>query len=169
MNASVKNKIDNNPKRAKNINSSPMEGCFNFVSLEIKVRYTLGKNDRLKSRKAIEHLFAKGNSFSISPLRILYTLSPAVTPAANTMNLQVGFAVSSRNFKKAVDRNRVKRLMREAWRLQKNELQLSPLLASQSLQLFLIYTGKELPEYNLIFEKTALVITRLLKLADGKK
>ena len=140
-----------------------------MVSLEIKVRYTLGKNDRLKSRKAIEHLFAKGNSFSISPLRILYTLSPAVTPATHPMNLQVGFAVSSRNFKKAVDRNRIKRLMREAWRLQKNELQLSLPLASQSLHIFLIYTGKELPEYTLVFEKTALAITRLLKLADEKK
>ncbi len=142
-----------------------MEGCFNLVSLKIKVRYRLGKNDRLKSRKAIEYLFAKGNSFSISPLRILYTLSPADSP----MNVQVGFAVSSRNFKKAVHRNRIKRLMREAWRLQKNELQLSPLLASQCLNLFLIYTGKELPEYTLVFEKTTLVITRLLKLADEKK
>ena len=146
-----------------------MEGFFNFVSLETKVRYTLGKNDRLKSRKAIEHLFAKGNSFSIFPFRILHLLSPAVTTDANTMNLQVGFAVSTRNFKKAVDRNRIKRLMREAWRLQKNELQLSLPLASQSLHIFLIYTGKELPEYTLVFEKTALVITRLLKLADEKK
>lgn len=146
-----------------------MEGFFNFVSLETKVRYTLGKNDRLKSRKAIEHLFSKGNSFSIFPFRILYLLSPAVTIDANTMNLQVGFAVSTRNFKKAVDRNRIKRLMREAWRLQKNELQLSLPLASQSLHIFLIYTGKELPEYTLVFEKTALVITRLLKLADEKK
>ena len=146
-----------------------MEGFFNFGSLEIKVRYTLGKKDRLKSRKAIEHLFAKGNSFSISPFRILYTLSPVDSPAADKLNLQAGFAVSSRNFKKSVHRNRIKRLMREAWRLQKNELQLSPLLASQSLQLFLIYTGKELPEYTMVFEKIALVITRLLKLADEKK
>jgi ribonuclease P protein component len=146
-----------------------LEGFFNFVSLETKARYRLGKNDRLKSRKAIEHLFAKGNSFSISPLRILYTLSPTANPADSAMNLQVGFAVSTRNFKKAVHRNRIKRLMREAWRLQKNELQLSPLLAGQSLNLFLIYTGKELPAYTMIFEKIALVITRLLKLADEKK
>ena len=117
----------------------------------------------------IEHLFVKGISFSISQLRILYTLSPTAYPADSAMNLQVGFAVSSRNFKKAVHRNRIKRLMREAWRLQKNELQLSPLLVGQSLNLFLIYTGKELPAYTMIFEKIALVITRLLKLADEKK
>jgi ribonuclease P protein component len=129
----------------------------------------LGKKDRLKSRKAIEHLFAKGNSFSIPPFRILYTLSTIDAPTAHKINLQVGFAVSSRNFKKAVHRNRIKRLMREAWRLQKNELQLSPLLTSQSLNLFLIYTGKELPAHTMIFDKTALVIARLIKLADEKK
>ena len=59
--------------------------------------------------------------------------------------------------------------MREAWRLQKNELQLSPLLESQSVSLFLIYTGKELPVYTVVFEKIGLVIARLIKLANEKK
>ena len=146
-----------------------MEGCFNFASLEKKVRYTLGAKDRLKSRKAIEHLFAKGNSFSISPFRILYTLSAVTPPAINETNLQAGFAVSSRNFKKSVDRNRIKRLMRESWRLQKNELQSSPLLINQSLRIFLIYTGKEMPLYTVVFEKTGAAINRLIKLAGEKK
>ena len=130
--------------------------------------------DRLKSRKTIELLFTEGKSFSIFPFRILYSLSPLeITTAENKVaaddkKLQVGLTVSSRNFKKAVDRNRIKRLMREAWRLQKNELQLSPLLAHQSLKVFLIFTGKELPEYAMIHQKVTAVITRLIKLAGEK-
>jgi ribonuclease P protein component len=88
--------------------------------------------------------------------------------AADDKKLQVGLTVSSRNFKKAVDRNRIKRLMREAWRLQKNELQLSPLLANQSLKVFLIFTGKELPEYAMVYQKVTAVITRLIKLPGEK-
>lgn len=130
--------------------------------------------DRLKSRKTIELLFTEGKSFSIFPFRILYSISSIGNMAAennatnNNENLQVGVTVSSRNFKKAVDRNRIKRLMREAWRLQKNELQLSPLLAHQSLKVFLIFTGKEVPEYAMIHQKVAAVITRLIKLAGEK-
>lgn len=130
--------------------------------------------DRLKSRKTIEMLFTEGKSFSIFPFRILYSLSPLVNTATenkdanNEKKLQVGVTVSSRNFKKAVDRNRIKRLMREAWRLQKNELQLSPLLNHQSLKVFLIFTGKELPEYAMIYQKVTSVITRLIKLAGEK-
>ncbi|NDE10680.1 MAG: ribonuclease P protein component [Chitinophagia bacterium] len=130
--------------------------------------------DRLKSRKTIELLFSEGKSFSIFPFRILYCLSPLEfttaenNVAANNEKLQVGVTVSSRNFKKAVDRNRIKRLMREAWRLQKNELQLSPLLTHQSLKVFLIFTGKELPEHAMIYQKVAAVITRLIQLPSGK-
>ena len=130
--------------------------------------------DRLKSRKTIELLFSEGKSFSIFPFRILYCLSPLEfttaenNVAANNQKLQVGVTVSSRNFKKAVDRNRIKRLMREAWRLQKNELQLSPLLTHQSLKVFLIFTGKELPEHAMIYQKVAAVITRLIQLPSGK-
>ena len=130
--------------------------------------------DRLKSRKTIELLFSEGKSFSIFPFRILYCLSPLEfttaenNVAANNEKLQVGVTVSSRNFKKAVDRNSIKRLMREAWRLQKNELQLSPLLTHQSLKVFLIFTGKELPEHAMIYQKVAAVITRLIKLPSGK-
>lgn len=151
-----------------------MEGFFNFASLEKKIRYTLGKEKRLKSRKAIELLFKSGKSFSIFPFRILYLFHQAnpslanreLTPAIS--GLKAGFTVSSRHFKKAVDRNRIKRLMREAYRLQKNELQLLPELNKYGLTLFFIYVGKELPEYELVYEKTAIVLNRLIKLTVEK-
>ena len=81
--------------------------------------------------------------------------------------LQTGIGVSSRHFKKAVDRNRIKRLMREAWRLQKNELQESLIKNNKTISVFILYTGKELPAYNLVFEKFTNIINRLIKITDA--
>lgn len=70
--------------------------------------HTFPKSERLCSRKAIEALFASGNrSFSAFPLRAVYRQDSAS---------QVMFTVSKRHFKHAVDRNRIKRQLREAWR-----------------------------------------------------
>ena len=147
-----------------------MEGFFNFVPLEPKVRYTLGKKERLKSRKTIDHLFTSGRSFAIFPFRILYhynagDVAGSRNPPSHASSVQAGFTVSSRHFKRAVDRNRIKRLMRESWRLQKNDLaQLNNIL-----QVFIIFTGKEMPVYAWIFEKTGLVIKQLIKLTIEKR
>lgn len=80
--------------------------------------------------------------------------------------LQAAFSVSKRYFKKAVHRNRIKRLMREAYRLQKNELQHRLQQGNQQLIVFIMYTGTELPEHMLVMEKIAAVIKRLQKLSN---
>lgn len=122
-------------------------------------RYTLGKNERLKSRKGIEQIFAVGKSFAQYPLRVLYI--ELDEPTAPT--LQCAFSASTRHFKRAVQRNRVKRLMREAWRLQKNELTEHLEGVSKKLAVFIIYTNSELPAYSLVFEKTSRLIQRLIE------
>lgn len=80
-------------------------------------------------------------------------------------NLQAGFSVSTRNFKKAFDRNRVKRLMRESYRLQKQPLTNTLSVAKKHLSVFFIFTGNEVPDYKLVFEKMTAVIKRLQKIA----
>ncbi len=76
--------------------------------------------------------------------------------------MQAGFAVSSKNFKKSVDRNRIKRLTLETYRLKKNELAELLAVNSTKLAVFFIYTGKELPEYKIIEEKMTAIVTRLI-------
>ena len=81
----------------------------------VKMRNTLGKQERLKSKKLIEKLYAEGDSVKTFPLRMMYVQ----TAHTSEFPCQVGVSVAKRNYKLAVDRNRLKRLMRETYRLQK--------------------------------------------------
>ena len=81
----------------------------------VKMRNTLGKQERLKSKKLIEKLYTEGDSVKNFPLRMMYVQ----TVHTSEFLCQVGVSVAKRNYKLAVDRNRLKRLMRETYRLQK--------------------------------------------------
>jgi ribonuclease P protein component len=144
-----------------NLNRQHNIRCINFMELETRQRYTFTKEEKLKSRKAIEQLFKEGKSFSGFPFRVLWKFGEKAE-----VPLQTGFAVSSKNFKRAVDRNRIKRLMREAYRLQKNELQDRLKQQQKYLAVFFIYVGNEIPDYPLIFEKTGNVLKRLIKISN---
>lgn len=129
-------------------------------------KHTLGKAERLKSRKLIDQVFKEGKSFTVFPYRVYYLPPKAGGVSRPSGNLlQFGAGVSTRNFKHAVDRNRIKRLTREAYRLQKASFQ--ELIQSKQLPFafFLIYTGKELPAYEVVSEKIAVILNRLIKIA----
>ncbi len=79
----------------------------------------------------------------------------------NEQPVQAGVAVSSRNFKKAVDRNRVKRIMREAYRLEKLSLQQTLETNNKQLAVFFIYIGKGLPVFEEVSKKMESIIKRL--------
>ncbi len=117
-------------------------------------QFTLGKSERLKSKKAIDELFKNGKRFTVSPFRVFYVITKQT-------ELQFGAGVSTRNFKKAVDRNRIKRLTREAYRLQKKSLQQLLKEKQKGLSLFFIYTEKEIKEYQQIYIQVEKVIKKL--------
>ena len=127
-------------------------------------QFTLGKNERLKSRKLIEQLFSEGKKFSENPFRVFYMMKGIPGSV-----LQLGVGVSGKTFKKAVDRNRVKRLVKEAWRMQKKILH--DRLKEQEMQLavFIIYTGKELPLFKEVYDKTGRILDKLNNMTGSKK
>jgi len=126
----------------------------------IRKSFSLGKKERLKSRKQIERIFAEGKVLNLSPFRVSYLVGTFTEP------LQSGFGVGSRNFKKAVDRNRIKRLTREAYRLQKKNLLEALRKNNRTLVLFFIYTGKELPDFDTVDQKMTIILERLIKLVN---
>lgn len=127
-------------------------------------QFTLGSNERLKSRKQIEQLFSEGKKFNLILFRVHYFFSEKGNPP-----LQFGTGVSNKNFKKAVDRNRIKRLTKEAYRLQKFSLQQKLKKLEKSLNIFLIYTGKEVPEYKVVFDSLQKILDKLCFIIDAEK
>jgi ribonuclease P protein component len=124
-------------------------------------QFTLGKKERLKSRKQTELLFSSGKKFSYSPFRIHYLLNGGKDSLHHPIAIGFGVGVSSKVFKKAVDRNRIKRLTREAWRLQKLSLRQKLKEQNSQLNIFFIYTGKALPNYKELYEKMGKVLEKL--------
>jgi ribonuclease P protein component len=105
--------------------------------------FTYQKTDKLKSRKQTQHLFSTGQAINVFPIRLIYTIEPIESTAANlslTSVLQAGVGAPSRTFRKAVQRNRVKRLLREAYRLEKPNFISQAALDNKRVNLFFLYT-----------------------------
>ena len=132
----------------------------------MREKFTLGKEERLKSRKQIEQLFDKGKSIVVTPFRVYFIVNRELPIQKGESGLKFGTGVSAKNFKKAVDRNRIKRLTREAWRLQKNEMAKKAKEAQRQLNVFFIYTGKELPDFKTVKDKVAIALKKLADKID---
>ena len=127
---------------------------------------------RLKSSKILKQLFAEGRSISIYPIRVIYL--PLERSAERPQVAHVAFSVGKRRFPKAVQRNRIKRQMREAYRLQKQGLIDAISHQPQSaLALILLYIGKEPLPYERIHSAVGRALKKLAGLdwpipADGQ-
>lgn len=105
------------------------------------MNYRFPKKERLCSQKNIEQLFAEGKSVSKYPLKLIYLASSL----PENVPIQVGVTVPKRTFKKAVIRNRIKRLLRESYRLHK-PLYFNTLETPYAFMI--LYLGKEIPSFD---------------------
>jgi ribonuclease P protein component len=108
--------------------------------------HTFKKTERLFIQKEIDLLFEKGTFFTVYPLRVVYVEKQSVSG----VEAAVIVSVSKKKFKRAVKRNRVKRLIREAYRLNKQTLLQSLREKSTGLLIGFLFVGKEMPDWKTV-------------------
>ncbi len=113
---------------------------------------TYNKTEKLKRQKTINKLFSEGKSVSAYPLQLIYMIEDN--------KRKVGVSVSKRKFKKAVERIRIKRLLREGYRLNKSILINNKL---DHYTLMIIYVGKEMPDFKTIDLKIKGILKKLIQ------
>ena len=113
--------------------------------METAERYFLPKSERLFLQKEIDRLFDNGQSFISYPLRIIYL--PANEANTSKSGISILVSVPKKRIKRAVKRNRIKRLIRETFRLQKNTLSHECERHKSGLHIAFLYIGNEVLPY----------------------
>ncbi|MDZ7738216.1 MAG: ribonuclease P protein component [Bacteroidales bacterium] len=129
---------------------------------------TYSKKEKLCSPEVISLLFENGYSFHSEPFRIVWMQNVDQQPFPALSAISVG----KKSIKRAVDRNRTKRRIREAWRIKKAILYKQLADLDMQILLMIIYTGKRVPDYSYIEEKTQVLLNNFslhLKEFSGRK
>ncbi len=121
------------------------------------LKQTFKKEDRLHSKKRIARLFSEGDNFFIYPFKVVYT----TIPETSDYPVQLLISVSKQKFKRAVKRNRVKRLIREAYRKNKSIVYEQVEGEENTLLAGLIYVADTIMDYRQIEKKIILILQRL--------
>ena len=120
--------------------------------------YTFKKEERLCNKKLIDGLFHNGSSFLCYPFKVSWLFPADPQPVC----AQILFSVSKKRFKKAVDRNLIKRRIREAYRLNKQQQLYDVLIGSDKTIVFSVgYIGKEILGYDTFEKKMQNLLTQL--------
>ena len=121
---------------------------------------SFGKDYKLCSRKLIEDVFKKGSSVKAFPIKLIYIENEGLT---GTRQFQIAISVPKRNFRSAVDRNYIKRLLREV--IRKNKILIEPYLIehNKKLALFLIFGDKQMPELQFLDKRIKKAFNSLIE------
>ncbi len=122
--------------------------------------FKFSKEEKLKSRKVIQQLFERRTSIHIFPLRLIWG---PIEPRFNDYPTQFAVTVPKKRFAKAVDRNRIKRVIREGYRLSKPLLNEQLSTFGQQYGLMFIYTGKKKPSLVEIEKSLKRIRKKLVK------
>jgi len=121
--------------------------------------YTFKKEEKLCSQKIIGEIFLSGTSFLCYPLKVVWKEEVLTT----TFPAQVVFSVPKRLFKRAHDRNLLKRQLREVYRYRKNELYQFLELNNRKIAVMIVYIAKEKLEFGQIESAMTKVISKFKK------
>lgn len=132
------------------------------------LKFTFNKSQHLCGETTISQLFREGKAFLVFPLRVVYRVMPRENvdkrPAVRVLT-----SVPKKQFKHAVDRNRFKRLIREAYRLQQHEL--NEILEAQELVMDVAFTAvhNQIPKFDYLKSRMAKVLNTLREQGVGSK
>ena len=121
--------------------------------------FTLGKEERLKSNQSIQDLLKHGRSISSFPLKIYWDFSP---DELQQFPVRAAISVPKRKFRRAVDRNLMKRRLREAYRLNKHNLYHSLDQHQQKIQLIILFLSDEFLPYVQLENKMREILDQLV-------
>lgn len=127
-----------------------------FYCRHMKV-FSYNKKEKLKSRKQLEEIFTSGKTFSVFPVRVFFQL---IDEQDNIVKAGVG--VSKKKFKHAVKRNRIKRLLREVYRIEKIPLHNALSAGNKKLKIFFLYVDSGLIQHNFLQQKMKIIIEKLV-------
>ncbi|MCR5014021.1 MAG: ribonuclease P protein component [Bacteroidales bacterium] len=118
------------------------------------------KYERICKNNDIQSLFEKGTGFSSYPYRVVYLFRPV---GDKPVTCRLLLSVSKKRFHHAVDRNRVKRLIRESWRKNKSQLYETCTKNTISVDVALVYTATVIHSYEEMYKKTAKAVNELVR------
>ncbi len=123
-------------------------------------------SQKLKSRKVIGQLFENGSHVKSYPIRAVYSIT-GFNPIYHKSNVQMGISVPKRSFKNAVDRNRIKRQVREIYRLYHSELLSIAKDKNLYLPIMLIYIDRKEPTFTHLDKKIKVLIKQLREILEA--
>ena len=127
-------------------------------------KFSFGKQERLGSRKILENIFETGKAINEFPFRLLWIESPVEEKKI----LKIAISVPKKKIKRAVDRNKIKRLIKESYRLNKHTILSTIETSGKKFSAIIIFTGKEEMTYKETEAKIILTLHRFVQAACKK-